>query len=228
MALTRIDPRTSNEDFLAAHARAGRIGLAGGETLIELAIRRSQRRIDEERAWSRWSHAFIFQGTRADGRHWVLESDMDIAKKHIRLGVQENRADKYHAPIYTKLAVLDFGLPPEKVTALLSAGLDLVSSRARYSVRELVGTMITLHRTTRSGRVNPMARDGALYCSALVRHLFLQIGVDLAPGLDRKNTTPEDIARTPLPHEAFVLDRPAAETRLTKVAARVRLMPAPR
>ena len=40
-----------------------------------------------------------------------------------------------------------------------------------------------------------------------------KVGLDLAPGVDAKHTTPEDIARTPLPHVAFVLRRePAAGT----------------
>lgn len=216
-----VDPKTSNRAFLEAHARAGRVGLAGGETLIELAIRRSQRRIDPEKTWSRWSHAFVFEGPRADGHHWVLESDLEIAKKHVRLGVQENRIGKYlDEKVYTKLAVLDFGLPDETVGILMREGLDLVASHARYSLRELFGTLITLHHSDRRGRENPLARDGALYCSAFVRHLFLKVGLDLAPALTPKNTTPEDIARTGVPHTAYMLDHPAAPTRIGRLAKR--------
>ncbi|MFN7974594.1 MAG: hypothetical protein U0166_19950 [Acidobacteriota bacterium] len=220
------NPGPTNRAFLDTHAGPGRVGLAGGETLIELAIRRSQRRIDPEKAWSLWSHAFVFEGSRADGRHWCLESDLEIARKHVRLGVQENRVDKYYdQSIYTKLAVLDFGLSADQTSRLLSEGLDLVASHARYSIRELFGTLITLHRSRREDHGNPLARDGALYCSAFVRHLFLKIGIDLAPDLHHKNTTPEDIARTAVPHATYLLERPAVETKLTKAAARLKLLP---
>ncbi len=33
-------------------------------------------------------HAFLFQGARHDGHHWVIESDLQINRKHIKLGVQ--------------------------------------------------------------------------------------------------------------------------------------------
>jgi len=39
--------------------------------------------------------------------------------------------------------------------------------------------------------------------------VFRNIGLDLAPGVDSKNTTPEDIARTSLPHTIYWLQRAA-------------------
>jgi len=39
----------------------------------------------------------------------VIESDLQIHRKHIQLGVQENRVAKYcDEKLYTSLAVLDF------------------------------------------------------------------------------------------------------------------------
>ncbi len=128
----------SNREFIEQYARPGRIGLAGGGTaLINLAIARAQRHVDREKNWSRWSHAFLFQGTRHDKCHWVIESDLEIHRKHIRLGVQENRIDKFlDEKMYSKLAVLDFGLTEEQVTRLLAQGLEMVAMRMRYSGRE--------------------------------------------------------------------------------------------
>ena len=101
----------SNREFLEAHAQPGRIGLSGGDTLIDKAIARAERHIDDAGRWSLWSHSFLFQGHRPDGHHWVIESDLQIDRKHIRLGVQENRISKYFdQDLYTTLAVLDFGL----------------------------------------------------------------------------------------------------------------------
>src|SRR3981081_3950695 len=86
----------SNEEFLERYAHPGRIGLSGGITLIDKAIARAERHLDEGGAWGSWSHAFLFQGRRHDGHHWVIESDLQIHRKHIQLGVQENRIVKLH------------------------------------------------------------------------------------------------------------------------------------
>ncbi|HEY7088722.1 MAG TPA: hypothetical protein VH518_11575, partial [Tepidisphaeraceae bacterium] len=101
----------SNQDFLDKYASPGRIGLAMGPALINKALARAQRHLDPEKEWGHWSHAFLFQGVRHDKHQWVIESDLEVHNKHIRLGVQENRADKFHSEgEYTSLAVLDFEL----------------------------------------------------------------------------------------------------------------------
>jgi hypothetical protein len=186
----------SNREFLELHARAGRIGLSGGITFIDKAICRAERHLDEREHWGSWSHAFLFQGQRPDGHHWVIESDLELHRKHIRLGVQENRISKYFdEALYTNLAVLDFELAEAQVACLLREGLELVANRARYSLRELFGTFIALNRPQLRGQHNLLARESSMYCSALMQHLFRKPGLDLAPGVDLKNTTPEDIAR---------------------------------
>jgi hypothetical protein len=211
-AIVRVNGM-SNREFLERYARAGCIGLSGGVSLIDQAICRAQRHLHEEEEWGAWSHAFLFQGKRADGHQWVIESDLQVHKKHIQLGVQENRISKYFdEQLYTVLAVLDFNLKETEVEILLSEALDLVANRARYSLRELLGTLIALRRQGMRGRNNVLARDRSLYCSALVRHLFSKSGFDLAPGVDLKNTTPEDIARTGVPHVTYWLERDRAKS----------------
>jgi hypothetical protein len=219
----------SNEEFLKLHARPGRIGLSGGLTLIDKAICRAERHLDEKEHWGLWSHAFLFQGARADGHHWLIESDLQVHHKHIQLGVQENRVSKYYdEKLYTNLAILDFGLSEEHVAALLNEALELVATRARYSLRELLGTLIALRRQEMRGRNNILARESSMYCSAFVQHLFRKTGMELAPGVDGKNTTPEDISRSPVPHVTYLLQREAPRSRLEQLArrakARVRLM----
>jgi hypothetical protein len=54
-----------------------------------------------------------------------------------------------------------------------------------------------------------------------VQHLFRKIGLDLAPGVDLKNTTPEDIARTALPHITYLLQREVARSKLTELKTRL-------
>src|SRR5580698_5614701 len=98
----------TNQEFLEQYARAGRVGLTGGVTLVDRAISRAQRHLDAAGASGLWTHAFIFQGARIDGHHWVIESDIQINRRHIRLGAQENRMSKYFKDgFYTTMAVLD-------------------------------------------------------------------------------------------------------------------------
>ena len=85
----------SNQQFLERYACAGRIGLSGGLTLVDMAICRAERHLYDRKQWGSWSHAFVFQGKRQDGHQWVIESDLQIHHKHIQLGVQENRVSKY-------------------------------------------------------------------------------------------------------------------------------------
>src|SRR5256885_8756409 len=150
----------SNEEFLQRYAAAGRIGLSSGLTLVDKAICRAQRHLDPNKSWGAWSHAFVFQGARADGYHWIIESDLQVHRKHIHLGVQENRISKYFdEKLYTILAVLDFGLSETQVAGLVCEGLEMVANRARYSLRELVGTLIALRRPQLRNRNNVLARE---------------------------------------------------------------------
>jgi hypothetical protein len=218
--ITRTD--LSNREFLEMYALPGRIGLAGGQTLVDKALAMAQRHVDPLKEWGHWSHAFVFQGKRHDGRQWMIESDLEIHRKHIRLGVQENRVDKlFVESLYGSLAVLDFGLTDEQTSRLLGEGLELVATRARYSLRELVGTLVALRHPSLRGKANVLGRDNSFYCSAFVRHLFVKAGIDLTPGLDIKNTTPEDLWLSVRPHDAYVLQHEARPTVASKVRERV-------
>jgi hypothetical protein len=204
------DPAESNAAFLQRHAAPARIGLAGGSALIDRGIRKAQRLIVDDAAGSAWSHAFLFGEQRSDGHWWVLESDLDLRHKQIRLGAQENRLAKYFdADEWPNLAVLDFGLDAQAARTVLTAALDLLSDAARYSLREIVGTLLALARPTLRERENLLARENSLYCSAFVQHCYARAGVSFATGLSIKNTTPHDIARTALPHTAHYLLRQA-------------------
>src|SRR5277367_2700183 len=96
MNKTIIITGMSNRQFLETYASPGRVGLAGGSTLINKAIGRAQRHLDPEKTHSRWAHAFLLQGIRHDKHHWVIESDLEVHRRNIRIGVQENRLEKFH------------------------------------------------------------------------------------------------------------------------------------
>ena len=202
----------SNREFLETYAQAGRVGLIGGTTLIEKAIRRAERHVDAEKRWSLWSHAFLFQGKRLDGYHWVIESDLQIHHKHIKLGVQENRITEFfNEKTYPNLAVLDFGLTDAQVDVLLREGLEMVVNRSIYSLHQLIGTLVALRYPRFRSQRNLLAREKSCYCSALVQHVFLKVGIDLAPGVHESHGTPEDISRTAVQHTTYLLQRTKPE-----------------
>lgn len=197
-----------NQELFAAHAKAGVVGLAGGAHFIDRTIRKVQRHWRGDAPRSLYSHAFICSGVRADGQHWLLESDLEIHHKQIRLGVQENRAAKYFsAADYPNLALLDFNLSTQQTTAVMTAALDLLAGAATYSLRELLGTLIALQRPTLRSRDNLMSREGAVFCSAMVQHCFKPIEIEFASGVSIKNTTPQDIAATTAAHQRYSVIR---------------------
>lgn len=205
---TNVSP--SNRDFLLAHAAPARIGLAGGAHPIDRTIRKAQRTLTTDAAGSAWSHAFLLGEKRSDDHWWVLESDLDVRHKQVRLGAQENRLAKYFdADAWPNLAVLDFGLDVAQSTRVLASALDLLANATRYSLRELVGTLLALARPDLRARENLLAREGSLYCSAFVQHCYASIGIEFVPGVSAKNTTPHDIAATLWPHRAERLLRSA-------------------
>lgn len=221
--LVEVPARCSNADFLERYGQPGCVGLACGTSLIDRAIARAERHVDESGDWGEWTHAFLFSERRSDQRLWVVESDLQLYHKHVQLGVQENRSSKYDdEAVYTSLAVLDFELGPDRTRRLVTEALELVANRARYSLRELIGTWVALKRPALRQRSNLLAREHCYFCSAFVQFLFRRIGIDLAPGLDVKHTTPEDIARTSYPHTAYVLQRAVPTSEVQRLTRRVR------
>jgi hypothetical protein len=198
----------SNREFLEKYAGAGRVGLVCGSFRVDKLIRRAQRHVNEDKEWGLWSHALIFQGERADGHHWVLESDLDIHHKLIRLGAQENRISKYFdEKDFPHLAVLDFGLRPEQTRSVVHHGLEMIATRVRYSLRELLGTLVALRFQGRRTKENRLSQENSFYCSAFVQHLFSKSGVELVPKIEVKRNTPEDLFRSPVPHTTYLLQR---------------------
>lgn len=205
--IIRLDGLT-NADFLSRYAAPGRVGLCGGSDTVTMAIRRAQGFVTEDGHRSPWSHAFLFTGERLDGHHWVIESDLDLRSRHLRLGAQENRLERYFDDeAYPNLAVLDFGLDTDLTRRVLCQALDLVAGASHYSLKEILGTLFALPSSSMRKRRNLLASEGALYCSAMVQHCFEAIDLRFRPHIDGKNLTPHDIARAEAPHTAWQLMR---------------------
>lgn len=209
----------TNEAFLLKHAAPGRIGLCAGGDAISQLIRKAQAPLTRDGHRSLWSHAFLFSEQRSDGQWWVIESDLDMRYKQMRLGVQENRISRYFdGDEFPNIAVLDFGLDAAQSRQVVTAGLDLLSGLTSYSLSELIGTMFAMHSTRLRKRDNLLAKEGALYCSAMVQHCYESAGIHLLPGVSGKNLAPHDIADSPLPHTSHRLVRDLGVSTLRELA----------
>lgn len=194
----------SNLEFLEQHARPGCIGLVGGASAIDRAIRSTESALTPDGRASAWSHVFIFEGLRVDGRHWVVESDLDARRDGLRLGVQENRIDKYaKAEDWPNIAVLDFGLSDAQARTVLTAALDLTADGTRYALGGIVQVWAAMLR----GRMWKEREKRSAFCSAFVQAVFETIDLRFAPGIATRYTTPEHVAQCEEPHTRHVLIR---------------------
>lgn len=216
-----------NRTFLLTHAAPGRIGLCGGTDWINKAIRKAQAPLTADGHRSPWSHAFIFNEQRRDGHWWILESDLDLRYKQMRLGVQENRLDRYFDTLmFPNIAVLDFRLDADQTRKVQVAGLDLLAGLCCYSLTELVGTLFAMHSTRMRQRDNLMSQEGAVYCSAMVQHCYAAAGIDFQAGVPSKNIAPHDIDQSTLPHDSHKLIRDLGVSTLRRLARKLPDWPA--
>ena len=105
---------------------------------------------------------------------------------------------------------------------MVCEGLDLVANHERYSLRELVGTLAVLKKPELRAKENRLAQKRSVYCSAFVKRLFDRLEMDLVPGVAGKNTAPEDIAGSPLPHVKSLLLRELPEMKSVVLAKKIK------
>lgn len=198
----------TNREFIETYAKPGCIGLVGADTPIDNSIKKMQKYITADGKGSLWSHAFIYSQLRQDGHWWIIESDLEFHTKQIKLGVQENRAEKYFdEKVFPNLAILNFNLDEDKQNLIVGEGLNLVAARTEYSIREVFGALYTLLKKEDRGSKNKMARENSLFCSAMVQHCYSKVKIDLVNGVDMKQLTPEDISNSPVPHTQYRIIR---------------------
>lgn len=194
----------SNLEFLNLYGKAGCVGLFGGSSAIDRAIRTGQRKFDDSGKPSLWSHVGLFEGGRIDGCWWLIESDFEVGKGQVRNGVQENRVEKYaDEKDWPNLGILDFGLKEKECLKIVVAGLDLVARRTNYDLTGILETYWAMMRkTTSRGR-----QKDSTFCSAFIRAIFQHAGIDLVPGVAVQHTLPEQVACTKVPHLKLLLVR---------------------
>lgn len=211
-----------NRTFLHKHAAPGRIGLCSGNEWMTKLIRKAQAPLTADGHRSLWSHAFIFMEQRVDGHWWVMESDLDLRERHIRLGVQENRLARYEDDdAFPNVAVLDFGLDARQVQQVQTKALDLLAGFSTYSLSELMGTMLAMHSTRFRKRDNMLAAEGSMYCSAFVQHCYAAAGIDFHAGVPGKNIAPHDLDNCPIPHQTHKLVRDLGVSTLRRIARKL-------
>jgi hypothetical protein len=214
-----MESQTGNAAFLEKHAAPGRIGLCAGSDLTSKMIRKAQAPLTADGHRSQWSHVFIFNERRIDGHWWVIESDLDFRYRQIRVGVQENRLDRYFdAEKFPNVAVLDFGLDPDQVLKVQTAALELLAGLPSYSISELAGTVMAMYSRRLRRRKNLLEKDGAVFCSAMVQHCYAAAGIEFIPGVHDKNIAPHDIIDSEVPHQSHSLIRDLGVSHLRQLA----------
>jgi hypothetical protein len=198
----------TNKQFVEKYAKPGCIGLVGADNPIDNSIKKAQKLITADGKNSLWSHAFIFSGVRADGHWWIIESDLEFHFKQTRLGVQENRAEKYFdVKAVPNFAILDFGLDEKSQNKVIAEGLNLIVAKAQYSIREVFGALFNFK--AKGGRTleNKLAQENSFFCSAMVQQCYNKIKIELADKVSLKNLAPEDIATTKRAHTQYRIVR---------------------
>ena len=196
----------SNKEFIEQYATPGCIGLIGADTPIDNSIKKMQKYITADGKQSLWSHAFIFSDKRRDGHWWLIESDLEFHRKQMKLGVMENRAEKYfdekHFP---NIAILDFGLNETQQNAVIGEGLNLVHAKTQYSIREVFGVLYAFLNKKDRSKENKLAQENSLFCSAFVQHCYKTIDLVFSPNISEKHLAPQDIVNTKIPHKLLVM-----------------------
>lgn len=191
----------SNEEFFENNCVSGAIGIVGGSSLIDKTIKKAQKNITSNEQDSLFSHVFLISEKRIDGKWWVIESDLEIHKKQIKLGVQENRIEKYFdINAYPNVAILNFNLTPLQNEEVLKEALNVVCNRAKYSMREIFGMLYSLSNTSKRHRENKLSQDNSFVCSSFVQHCYKTIDINFNSSVSLKNITPHDIYVTEIPH----------------------------
>ncbi len=191
----------NNEEFFDKYCAPGMVVLVGGSAFIDRSIKKAQKKITKNKTESLFSHAFLVSEKRIDGKWWVIESDLEIHRKQMRLGVQENRIEKYYdEKMYPNVAILDFKLQKKQIEMILKEALDIVSSRAKYSLREIFGVLFSFTSESERKKDNRFSQENSFICSTFVQHCYHKAQINFNESVSLKNITPEDIYSTLVAH----------------------------
>jgi hypothetical protein len=190
----------TNDEFFNIHAGSACIGLVGSTHFIDKSIRNAQKKLTPDSKASFFSHAFLFSEKRPDDKWWIIESDLEFHRKQVKLGVQENRIDKYFDDdVFPNVAVLNFNLSSHAKREVITEALNLVAGKGKYSLREILGVLISFSKTDRNSE-NIFSQENSFICSSFVQHCYHKAGIILNKEVSLKHLTPQDIYATPCVH----------------------------
>jgi hypothetical protein len=189
------------------------IGLIGEYGLVGYGIRTAQEVIRVDRMPSHWSHAFLIasplspdparnRDPRRSPLVWesTLEPPAELNSWVLRDGVGPRRIvdyanstfDLFSQHCVPNIAVIAIGLDGEELAKIRARASDPAVDRLHYDIPGLLGTWFA-YLTDRAGAPNPLATGSGVYCSAYVQLAYDAAGIDLAPGAQQRNTSPEHI-----------------------------------
>lgn len=198
----------TNREFFEIYAKPGNVGLVGGTALIDKGIRKAQKIITDNKQESFWSHAFIVNGKRQDGYSWIIESDLEFHSKQIKLGVQENRINKYHnEEEFPNVAILDFNLSDSAAEAVIGEALNLVALKTQYSIREVFGVLYNVINKQSRLKENIFKQQNSLFCSAFVQKCYQVVPLQFNNQITGSQLAPNDIYTTSLPKQLHEIIR---------------------
>ena len=206
---------SSNAEFIERHAGPARIGLCGGQQLINKLIRKAQGPLTADGHRATWSHAFVFTGGSSSPTSSCTPSTCVLA-------CRKTAPAALDADAYPNIAILDFGLDAGQILKVQQRALDALSGLSTYSLSELVGTLLSLHSRRLRVRENLLSKEGALYCSAFVQHCYDAVGIAFQPGIHGRNIAPHDIESSPVPHAMHSLIRDAVTDSKPRTRYRLR------
>ena len=193
----RIAEQSSEAD------RVGGVLLVGGTTAADLAVRQAQSHLRFDRLPSDWSHAAIVlswpDGARLDqviGAEVALSPEDDAQQVPERNGVTLFRLARYRNHVrYPNLAFgtrRAAGAEERKQTAV-DAVLHPLRDRARYPLWEWLGAWKAfVHGSRDNPLVSHLAHPGAALCD----YAYAAAGLDITPGAEAPDTSPETLWST--------------------------------
>jgi hypothetical protein len=197
----------TNEQFFDTYAKSAAVCLVGGTAFIDKTIKKVQKKITPDQKHSLFSHAFLLSEKRSDDKWWLIESDLEFHRKQIKIGVQENRVEKYYdETLFPNIAILDFNLSKAMQKAVLAEGLNMVAGRANYSMREIFGVLLSFTQTERKNE-NKFSQENSFICSSLVQHCYNSANICFNPLVSLKHMTPQDIYTTKCVHTVHKIIR---------------------
>lgn len=193
--------RSLSEEGGFGHDGLAVIGLVGTCDLPGVALRRAQSILRWDRRPSLWSHAFLIVEPLGEGGGGGDAAIREVAL-HSRSGVFPEPADNaitaatlghYASPrVDPNAALLAVRMDADEAARVASRAVDRPNlERLRYDLFETLGHWQSFLWTR--GTPNPLEQGVPMFSSSMVEYCFEEIRLDLTPGANDRNSSPEHL-----------------------------------